>query len=171
MEFSRSASELIRLRNSIRSYDVKEIGPDHKKKIIGLIKEKHKTIFDSKLRFEFIDATGLDKDVIKNLGTYGYIRGAKYFVGGTVKKNSPGKKNYCFIDYGYAFEKIILFLADMGLGTCWLGGTFNKKGFSQKLNIEEDEIIPAVSPVGIILKKRVLKDSIIKKMAGSKYKK
>ena len=59
----------------------------------------------------------------------------------------------------------------MGLGTCWLGGTFNKKGFSQKLNTQEDEIIPAVSPVGIIFKKRVLKDSIIKKLARSKYRK
>ena len=59
----------------------------------------------------------------------------------------------------------------MELGTCWLGGTFNKKGFSERLGPEKDEIIPAVSPVGITFKKRSLKDSLIRQLAGSKYRK
>lgn len=167
MEFSKPVEELIKLRRSVRSYESKDIGKDQEKKIIGFIKKSHETVFNCKLRFEFIDASGLDKEMLKNLGTYGFISGARYFIGGTVKKNNPGKKNYCFVDYGYAFEKIILFLTDMGFGTCWLGGMYNKKGFSQRLHLEKDEIIPAVSPVGIILKKRVLKDSLIRKLAGS----
>ena len=171
MEFSRRVTDLVKLRISTRSYDSKEIGPDHKKKIIGYIKKSHKTVFDSKLRFEFIDASGLKKDTLRDLGTYGFINGARYFIGGMVKKNSPGRKNYCFIDFGYVFEKIILFLTDMELGTCWLGGTFNKKGFSQRLGPGRDEIIPAVSPVGIVFKKRGLRDSLIRKLAGSKYRK
>ncbi len=171
MEFSRPVAELIRLRRSTRSYDSAEIGPDHKKKIIAYVKKSHKAVFGCKPGFGFIDASGMEKEDLRNLGTYGLINGARYFIGGTIKKNSPGNKNYCFIDFGYVFEKIILFLTDMELGTCWLGGTFNKKGFSERLGPEGDETIPAVSPVGIVFKKRGLKDSIIRKLAGSKYRK
>ena len=171
MEFSKSVFYLIKLRRSIRSYDKAEIRPEDKKKIIEFIKKDHKTIFGSKLRFEFIDASGLNPDDLKNLGTYGFISGAKYFIVGAVIKDSKSEKNYYLIDYGYVFEKIILFLTDLNLGTCWLGGTFNKKGFSKKMLLKKDEVIPAISPTGIILNKKVLKDSIIKKVAGSNYRK
>ncbi len=171
MEFSRPVDDLIRLRISVRTYDSKDIGQDNKEKIIMFTKKGHETVFGNKLRFGFIDASGIDEDVLGDLGTYGFINGARYFIGGTVKKNNPGKKNYCFIDFGFVFEKMLLILTDMGLGTCWLGGTYNKKGFSQRLQLEKDEIIPAVSPVGIIFKKRAIKDTLIRKLAGSNYRK
>lgn len=28
------------------------------------------------------------------------------------------------------------------IGTCWLGGTFNRKGFAYAMHIEENEIFP-----------------------------
>ena len=169
MEFGKPVIDLIKARRSIRSYASDKLGPEDKKKITGYIKKEHKTIFGSKLRFEFIDASDLDPGKLRNLGTYGMINGAKYFIGGTIDKN--GKKNYSLVDFGYVFEKIILFLTDLDLGTCWLGGTFNKKGFSDKIKLEEDEIMPGVSPVGIISKKRNLKSSIIRTFAGSKNRK
>ena len=171
MEFSKPVFDLIKLRKSIRSYDNAEISSENKKKILEFIKKDHKTIFGSKLRFELIDASNLNPDDLRSLGTYGFISGAKYFIVGAVTIDSKSEKNYCLIDYGYIFEKIILFLTDLNLGTCWLGGTFNKKGFSKKMLLRKDEVIPAISPIGIILKKKVLKDSIIKKFAGSKYRK
>ena len=169
MEFGRSVIDLMKARKSIRSYEGEKLGPEDKKKITDYIKKEHKTIFGSKLRFEFIDASDLNPDDLKNLGTYGMINGAKYFIGGTIDKNN--KMKYCLVDFGYVFEKILLFLTDLDLGTCWLGGTFNKKGFSDKITLKEDEIIPGVSPVGIISKKRNLKSSIIRRLAGSKNRK
>ena len=171
MEFSQSVFDLIKLRKSIRSYDKAEIRQEDKKKIIEFIKKDHKTIFGSKLRFEFIDASDLNSDDLRSLGTYGFISGANYFIVGAVIKDSKNEKNYRLTDYGYVFEKIILFLTDLNLGTCWLGGTFNKKGFSKKMLLKKDEAIPAISPVGIMLNKKVLRDSIIKKFAGSNNRK
>ena len=169
MEFGKPVIDLIKARRSIRSYASDKLGQENKKKIIDYIKKEHNKVFGSKLRFEFIDASDLDPGKLRNLGTYGMINGAKYFIGGTIDKNS--KKNYSLVDFGYVFEKIILFLTDLGLGTCWLGGTFNKKGFSDKIKLEEDEIMPGVSPVGIISNKRNLKSSIIRTFAGSKNRK
>ena len=168
-EFKKSVIDLIKIRKSIRSYKSVDIKQEDKKNIIDFIKKDHNTVFGCKLRFEFIDASDLDPGDLKNLGTYGMITGAKYFISGTDKSNS--KKDHCLVDFGYVFEKIILFLTDLGLGTCWLGGTFNKKGFSEKIMLKQDEVIPAVSPFGIISKKRHLKSSVIRALAGSKNRK
>jgi len=169
MEFGKPAIDLIKIRKSIRSYKSIKLGAEDQTKIIDYINKDHKTVFGSRLRFEFIDALDLDPGDLRNLGTYGLINGAKYFIAGTIEKNN--KRQYSLIDFGYVFEKIILFITDLGLGTCWLGGTFNKKGFSNKIILKEDEIIPGISPVGIISKKRNLKSSIIKALAGSKNRK
>ena len=125
MEIEKSVIDLIKTRKSIRSYESDRISQENKNNITGFIQNDHKNIFGCKLRFEFIDASDMDPDDIKNLGTYGMITGAKYFIAGTIKKNN---EFYCLVDFGYVFEKIILFLTGLGLGTCWLGGTFNKKG-------------------------------------------
>lgn len=166
MKFKKSVIDLVKIRKSIRSYESDKLKLEDKKKIIDFIKKDHKTVFGCKLRFEFIDASDLDLGDLKNLGTYGIITGAKYFIAGTIEKNN--EKSYCLVDFGYVFEKIILFITDLGLGTCWLGGTFNKKGFSKKILLKKDEVMPGISPVGIISKKRNLIGSIIRALAGSK---
>lgn len=169
MEFEKSVIDLIKIRKSIRSYESDKLSPEDKKKIIDFIRKDHDTVFGSRIRFKFIDASDLNPENLKDLGTYGMISGAKYFIGGMIEKDN--KKNCCLVDFGYVFEKIILFITDLGLGTCWLGGTFNKKGFSKKFLPEKDEIIPGISPVGIISKKRNLKSTIISALAGSKNRK
>ena len=166
MEFSRSVMDLIKMRKSIRGYEDDRLKPEEIEKIIDFIKKEHRTVFGCRLRFGFIDASDLDPDDIKTLGTYGFIKGARYFIGGTLEKNE--KISLCPVDFGYVFEKIILFLTDLGLGTCWLGGTFNKKGFSEKLSLRDDEVIAAVSPAGTALRKRDLRNSIIRTLVGSK---
>ena len=166
MKFKKSVIDLVKIRKSIRSYGSDKLKSEDKKEIIDFIKKDHKTVFGGKLRFEFIDASDLDPGDLKNLGTYGIITGAKYFIAGTIEKNN--EKRYCLVDFGYVFEKIILFITDLGLGTCWLGGTFNKKGFSEKILLKKDEVMPGISPVGIISKKRNLRGSIIRALAGSK---
>lgn len=51
---------------------------------------------------------------------------------------------------GYVFEKIVLYITSLGLGTCWLGGSFNKADFEKAITLEEDEFIPVISPMGYI---------------------
>jgi hypothetical protein len=58
-------------------------------------------------------------------------------------------------------------MTDIGLGTCWLGGTFNKKGFSDKVRLKDGELLPGVSPVGYSIDKMRLKDSAVRMFAGS----
>jgi nitroreductase len=64
-------------------------------------------------------------------------------------------------------EKNILFCEDLGLSTCWLGATFDRSGFSKKLNLAENEGLPAVTPVGYAQKKRRVKDRAMRMFVGS----
>ena len=100
MEFKKSAIDLIKMRRSIRSYEIEPLKQEVIKSIIDLIKKDHNTIFGSKLRFEFIDASDLDPDSLKNLGTYGMITGARYYIAGILGGNDsedsqPGRFWIC----------------------------------------------------------------------------
>jgi len=71
-------------------------------------------------------------------------------------------------DFGYQFEKVILRATDLGLGNCWIGGIFNRSRFAEKAGIREDEVLPAISPLGYPTQKRSVTDSIIRWSAGSR---
>ena len=49
---------------------------------------------------------------------------------------------------GYEFEAMVLFLANLDIGTCWLGGTFDRQGFSEAMNVGSDEVFPIITPYG-----------------------
>ncbi|GAH64532.1 unnamed protein product, partial [marine sediment metagenome] len=99
-------------------------------------------------------------------GTYGVIRGARSFLAGAVRRSETSMP-----DFAYLFEKIILRATDLELGTCWLGGPFNRSEFAGRMGLAEDEILPAASPVGYSPARRSNLDRIIHKFAGAKNRK
>jgi hypothetical protein len=174
MLFSKPIDVIITERKSVRTYKDIAIPKKDKSAIKDFICGDIKTPFSSEIRFEMIETAELDRDEVRSLGTYGIINGAKNFIAGTVKKEPSidGKISIAaekFMDYGFAMEKIILYLTDAGFGTCWLGGTFKKAGFARKINIADNEIIPAVTPFGYEGERRALMDRMIRGMAGSRH--
>ncbi len=45
-------------------------------------------------------------------------------------------------------ERIILGITDLGLGTCWVGGTFRRNDYAYMIDLAADELLPAITPVG-----------------------
>jgi len=74
-------------------------------------------------------------------------------------------------DYGYVFERAVLSATALGLGTCWLGASFNRSGFAAKINLAEGEILPAVSPVGYVASRRTVVDAVTRFFARAKRRK
>jgi len=99
--------------------------------------------FASNVRFELISIPENDSQEKKRLGTYGVIEGAQDFIIGAVEKSKYDREHY-----GYLLESIILAATDIELGTCWLGGTFNRSTFSSKIKKNSNEQIPAITPIG-----------------------
>ncbi|HAP43449.1 MAG: hypothetical protein A2087_02010 [Spirochaetes bacterium GWD1_61_31] len=101
--------------------------------------------FGTPLRFRFLDESGVSRAEQRRLGTYGMITGDRYYLAGAVRIGGADAE----LDYGYCLERIILQATGLGLGTCWLAGSLNRDTFAQKMALQGNEIIPAVSPVGI----------------------
>lgn len=95
------------------------------------------------MRFKWLELPEFHSNDIVRFGTYGVILGATSFITGVVEKG-----DHYLEQFGYAFEKLILYLTSLGLGTCWIGGTFNRSQFARAAHLEKDELLPAITPVG-----------------------
>ena len=169
MEFSKSVIDIIRERTSWRTYYPELLDDNIKDKLKGVLNLSNiKSPFDSgqnNCRFELISVPEFDPDEARKLGTYGMISGAQEFIVGTSFKSKHYKENF-----GYLMEVIILKATDLGLGTCWLGGTFNRSIFSQKVRCKEEEIVPAISPIGYPAKRRT-REKVIRRVLSAKNRK
>lgn len=98
----------------------------------------------------------------RKFGTYGMIKNpAAYIVA------MCGRDSQALIQAGIALEKCVLRCTEMGLGTCWLGGSFNRGEFGAALAVEEGMRIPAVISVGQALEKERWLGGVVRKVAKS----
>ncbi len=160
MEFSKPVTEIIRQRFSCRTYKNQAVPVEMKDKILAFANKDAVGPFGGRVRFNIIE--NLDLAPNEQIGTYGFISGASAFLAGAIQKTDK-----CFVEFGYIFEKLLLYITDLGLGTCWLGGTLDRSEFVAKMDLKADEIIPAVSPVGFVNETRSLKEKTIRFFAGS----
>ena len=151
----------MKTRKSIRTYTGEKISAIDKEKIINYINNDENLvgINGNKIKIQLIE-TG--ENISGKIGTYGIIKNAPAFLIVTCKNGRD-----IMLDCGYVFERLLLYLEQNGLGTCWLGGTFNRKKLSKNIQLSPDEIIPIISPVGYSNKKRSLSDKMIRTLAKS----
>lgn len=156
----------IESRYSVRNYIDKPIEKEKLEVIKTFIEENKKGPMGNEVAFHIIDASEYDKAELKSLITYGMISGATSYIVGVVK---PGE--YAMEDFGYCMEKLILKVSELGLGTCWLGGTFNRGGFAKQVNLSAEELLPCITPIGYTADKRTLKENFIRTLVGAKKRK
>ena len=158
--------KLIQERFSVRDYSDKPIEIEKMNNLKGYIDKNVSAPFRSHLRFDIIDASFYDKNQLKELGVYGIIRGPKFFIAGVVKNATHSME-----DFGYCMEKNILMATSLDLGTCWLGGMLNRSAFANKLNVLDNEVIAAVTPIGYASDKKSLKGQALQFVLRSKKRK
>ena len=156
MEFQESIIDIIQRRTSSRTYEQKEIDPIAYQKLDAYIAEINAS---NQIKGNFLLAKMNETDAEKpqKLGTYGVITGASSFIIGTVDKDEKDA-----VTFGYLFEKIVLCATNLGIQTCWLGGTFKKSDFEKSVVIPENESIVMVSPIGYKKEKRRLFESAMR---------
>ncbi|ACL02836.1 nitroreductase [Desulfatibacillum aliphaticivorans] len=164
MNMDVSVIDLIEKRCSWRSFSGASLPVDAKQKMEEFLADPGTPPFRSQTRFELVDA-GVD-GAKRVPGTYGVIKGARDFIVGVVK---PGPNN--LEDYGYLFEKAILFATALDLGTCWMGGTLRHTIFAEKIRLQKDEVLPCICPVGLRAPRKTLVDAMFAAGAGSKKRK
>lgn len=142
--------ETIKNRVSVRTFDKSAVSESVINKIKDYINQVDNP-FNVPIEFQILDAKkyGLSSPVI--IGADAYVV-AKY-------KKVPMAE----IAFGYAFEKFILFSTSLGLGTVWLAATIDRKAFEKAIELKEDEVMPAVSPIGYAAEKRSIRENLMRK--------
>lgn len=151
--------ETIRKRRSVRTYDKRKIDADLRTEILDYADSLSNPL-GPKVTFKLLDKAADPKG--DKLGTYGIIKGAELYIGSKIQRAEHAPEAL-----GYDFEKLVLFLTAKGLGTCWLGGTFNRGAFAEAMDVKDDEIFTIISPVGYMAGKMSLTEKIMRKGAGS----
>ena len=159
-------SETIRKRISCRSYREDPLSESDRQKLRDFLLRNVETPFGNKVRFELVTLEEKQHEEIRTLATYGFIKGAKTYIVGAVTKGRLAME-----DFGYCMEKNILCATSLGLGTCWLGGTFNRSASAGKIRLSEDEVVPCITPVGYPRDRKSLMDSTIRFIAKSSSRK
>ncbi len=155
-------SEIISRRYSCRTYREENLGAETQETLAPMLAGEHRGPLGTAARFKLIAATAGHRDALKDLGTYGFIRGARGYIVGAVKDSGYGLE-----DYGYLMEEHILSATRLGLGTCWLGGSFTKSTFASAVSAGEQEVVPAVTALGYPAARRRLFDAAVRWGAGS----
>ncbi|RPI03113.1 MAG: nitroreductase [Ignavibacteriae bacterium] len=135
--------DIIRQRISCRTYLEKPIEEHHRRLLHDFLESIHIGPLGTHARFTLVAATEGDQESLKRLGTYGFIKNPAGFIVGAVEE---GPKN--LEDYGYLLERAVLYATGLGLGTCWLGGTFTKSRFAKTISAAGTEKVPAVISTG-----------------------
>ncbi|MCP4198525.1 MAG: nitroreductase [Proteobacteria bacterium] len=143
MQHNRPITDIIKQRFSCRSYLETPIAEEKRQQLEDYLSGAQTGPFGSRMRFKLVAAMPQDPKALKGLGTYGFIKNPRGFVISTVLDAGKGLE-----DLGYAMERIVLFATDIGLGTCWLGGTFTKSRFAKKISARDGELAPIVTSVG-----------------------
>ena len=156
MKINFPVEETVKKRYSVRNYQDQAI-ESVKLKDIEVFIASLENPFGPNIKFHTLDIkTGPNT---QKLGTYGVIKGASHYIGTTITPEPLALEAL-----GYEFEALVLYLADLGLGTCWLGGTFDRQSFSNAMQIEAGEIFPIITPFGYAADHKHFKEKAMRKL-------
>lgn len=142
-----AVSETVRARTSVRTYTSEAVSQETRDKILAFLQTIDNP-FGAKVNVQFVEKKTAANG--EKLGTYGFIKGAELFIAVTAEDKDTAAESV-----GYVIEQLVLYMTSLGLGTCWLGGTFNKSAFAEQIEIPDGWIFPILSPVGYPAKQRI----------------
>ncbi len=162
MLYSKPVTEIIPERYSVRTYADRPLSAEVQQPLQAFLAANGSGPLGTPARFALVAATEQDRGALKSLGTYGFIKAATGFIVGAMP---AGEKN--LEDYGYLMERALLKATDLGLGTCWLGGTFTKSSFAKKIAATRAESVPAVTATGYKPEGGAVRDAMRQRIGGN----
>ncbi len=142
--------ELVRWRKSVRSYDGVPLRAGDREKLAAYL-ARIETPFAIPMEFRLLDAKehGLSSPV---------VNGTDLYAAGKLRRGPMAEAAF-----GFAFETFILYAASLGVGTVWIAGTMDRPAFERAMELKEDELMPAVTPLGYPAAKRTLRDAAMRR--------
>lgn len=146
----KTAKELIKQRKSVRTFDGRPLSAEDRKCLEQYVGELSNP-FGINVEFRLLDAKE------NNLSSQ-VIVGAETYLTAKVKREGVYE-----IAFGYSFEKACLYALSLGMGTVILAGTLSRSTFEKAMDVQNDEVLPAASPVGYPAQKRSMRETLMRK--------
>jgi hypothetical protein len=141
--FSRSPMELIAERYSCREFaPLDERTPPALDALVAFANSLGPGPMGGKPRFTLIAASPGDSKALRGLGTYGFMKNPGAFL--TVALPADVDT----VDLGFNTELAVLKATELGLGSCWLGGTFRRGRFAKAAKLRRGERLAIVIALG-----------------------
>lgn len=153
-----SMIESIKKRRSVRTYSGKPLSDEDANRITAFIAGL-KPPFNGHVKIILVRGKSSAEPL--KLGTYGVIKGASDFLLLIYEEGELSEEAA-----GYLLEKVVLYCTYLNIGTCWLGGTFSRKQFGDQVNLNNNEKMRIVSPIGYPSHEKRFLDSLMR--AGAK---
>ncbi len=150
--------DAIQVRTSRRTYLDTPISKEAAEKLNEMIDEVNRQ-GDLSLKLIQNEPTAFSK-LSKS---YGMFKGVKNYILLIGKKGPDVKERL-----GYYGEKLVLLATQLGLGTCWVGGTFDRT--IGDLYVQPDEVFSGVITIGNVEKDKSLKEKLISRATHRKTK-
>lgn len=151
-------------RSSVRTFEHSDIQTETMDELNQAIDDVNQ-VLSEKAYFKLIQSKSKGEEAQK-LGTYGIILGTHNFIAVITTQEEVDALNI-----GYHIEKIVLFATGLGLGTCWLGGTFDRSSFEDHLSLKNNEKLVILIAFGYKKNKQSMIESTMRILAKSNQRK
>ena len=136
--------EAIRRRTSVRSYEERSVEPDHLERLLALAKTA-KPLTDASPRVALVNGAEQTQRIISHvIGSYGLVLTPPHLLVGVM----PQESDLARIDLGYVLEQTVLEATKLGLGTCWITGTYDAQSAGDAVGLTQREVAAAVIALG-----------------------
>ena len=142
--------ETVKTRRSVRTFDGNPLTEKDRGKIAELI-QTIRNPYKIPVEFVLLDAKA-------NSLSSPVLTGETMYVAAKVEKQP-----YAEEAFGYSFEKLVLSAWSMGIGTTWIGGTMKREAFERAAGLEENQLMPCISPLGYPAKKMSVRETLMRK--------
>jgi nitroreductase len=134
----------MRQRRSVRSYQDLPVEPTLCEHLLALSKAvDHLTNFPP--RIALISGSEQTQHVLTYMiGSYGLVLNAPHLLVGIV----PEENDASLLDLGYVLEQVVLRATQLGLGTCWITGSYDARRAGNSVGLEPGEKAVAVCALG-----------------------
>lgn len=164
IEKSRDWYQAIFIRHSRRKYSSTPINPEKLDSLGELIDEMNRNTDGARVAL----VRSHDGSIFSGIrGGYGVIKGAPAYLAFIAEPQTPGS----YERLGYIGEAAVLEATALELGTCWVSGTFDPQAAAGKLELNAQESLVAVSPLGYPKDSYSFTEKVMSGIAGSRKRK
>jgi nitroreductase len=131
-------------RFSVRSYADRSVDPALLGRLLSFA-ENTDHVSDAPPRVALISGADAVKDVLTfMIGSYGFVLNAPHLLAGVLPEESGRAR----VDLGYVVEQVVLEATRLGLGTCWITGTYNAARAGDALALSSGQVVAGVCALG-----------------------